>query len=298
MLHSSLLAITALFLSVTTGASAIALPAAEAAFEHGISEEGHLFKRASPGPTDTTFINNVLTTVNPIRAKYKANPLAWDATLASFALTKSNGCKLNHTVGSVSPRGSLFLLFPLSHFSSRFPFSSCHVMSPNILFLPLSLNPSLPFPFFGPSLTAFPFPSPPDRAPTAKTPTGGGPSRQPPPPISAQPSPRLLPLGRRRPRSRRTRAATCWEADILRRRCGKHPQELGALLAPTGACRIRTRIGGSIASFGRGGIWLGLMRGMLVLFEGDGIGFVRRGGRREWRDGVWIGGMRVRNGQF
>ncbi|KAH7630494.1 CAP domain-containing protein [Sordaria sp. MPI-SDFR-AT-0083] len=90
MIHSSLLAITALFLSAT---SAVALPA-DVAVE---KQDTHLFKRASPGPTDTTFINNVLTTVNPIRSKYKANALAWDATLAKFALTKSNGCKLNHT---------------------------------------------------------------------------------------------------------------------------------------------------------------------------------------------------------
>ncbi|KAK3502914.1 CAP domain-containing protein [Neurospora crassa] len=98
MLHSSILAITALFLSATT--SVIALPAAEAdlaALEHDTADTAaHLFKRASPGPTDTTFIKNVLNTVNPIRSKYKANPLAWDATLASFALKKSNGCMLNH----------------------------------------------------------------------------------------------------------------------------------------------------------------------------------------------------------
>ncbi|EGO59326.1 hypothetical protein NEUTE1DRAFT_121156 [Neurospora tetrasperma FGSC 2508] len=99
MLHSSILAITALFLSATT--SVIALPAAEAdlaALEHDTAEAAaHLFKRASPDPTDTTFIKNVLNTVNPIRSKFKANPLAWDATLASFALKKSNGCMLNHT---------------------------------------------------------------------------------------------------------------------------------------------------------------------------------------------------------
>ncbi|KAJ4413631.1 hypothetical protein N0V85_003494, partial [Neurospora sp. IMI 360204] len=90
MLHSSILAITALFLSATT--SAIALPAAEAdlaVLEHDTAEAtAHLFKRASPGPTDPTFIQNVLATVNPIRAKYQAKPLAWDATLARAALTK------------------------------------------------------------------------------------------------------------------------------------------------------------------------------------------------------------------
>lgn len=136
MLHSSILAITALFLSATT--SAIALPAAEAdlaALEHDTAAaEAHLFKRASPGPTDTTFIKNVLATVNPIRAKYKANPLAWDATLASAALTKSNGCKLNHTVGftimcsfsfhfSLPPSLSPFLPY---HPSSPIPPPSSH----------------------------------------------------------------------------------------------------------------------------------------------------------------------------
>ena len=103
MIHSSLLAITALFLSAT---SAVALPANVAVEK----QDTHLFKRASPGPTDTTFINNALTTVNPIRSKYKANALAWDATLAKFALTKSNGCKLNHTVSPFFP-----FLSSLSH---------------------------------------------------------------------------------------------------------------------------------------------------------------------------------------
>lgn len=126
MLHSSILAITALFLSATT--SVIALPAAEAdlaALEHDTADAAaHLIKRASPGPADTTFIKNVLNTVNPIRSKYKANPLAWDATLASFALKKSNGCLLNHTVSStlvsscpyvsLSPLLSSYLIILLS----------------------------------------------------------------------------------------------------------------------------------------------------------------------------------------
>ncbi|KAK3987241.1 hypothetical protein QBC44DRAFT_310647, partial [Cladorrhinum sp. PSN332] len=56
-----------------------------------------LTKRDSPLPTSPSFINFVLQTVNPIRAQHYASPLTWDATLASFALQKANGCKLNHT---------------------------------------------------------------------------------------------------------------------------------------------------------------------------------------------------------
>lgn len=57
-----------------------------------------LEKRSSPPPTDQAFIVNVLSYVNGIRSKHAATALNWDATLASFALKKSNGCKQDHTV--------------------------------------------------------------------------------------------------------------------------------------------------------------------------------------------------------
>jgi uncharacterized protein YkwD len=57
-----------------------------------------LEKRSAPRPTDPVFIANVLSYVNNIRRKHAATALNWDATLASFALKKSNGCKLDHTV--------------------------------------------------------------------------------------------------------------------------------------------------------------------------------------------------------
>ncbi|KAK4465794.1 CAP domain-containing protein [Cladorrhinum samala] len=56
-----------------------------------------LFKRDSPPPTAPSFISFVLGTVNPIRAQHAAQPLVWDPTIAAFALSKANGCKLNHT---------------------------------------------------------------------------------------------------------------------------------------------------------------------------------------------------------
>jgi uncharacterized protein YkwD len=63
-----------------------------------------LSRRSSPPPTDATFKANILSYVNSIRSKHAAAPLAWDATLATFALGKSNGCKLNHVVSATSYR--------------------------------------------------------------------------------------------------------------------------------------------------------------------------------------------------
>jgi len=77
------------FLLFLTAVCALAVP-----------ETHEITKRSSPPPTDVTFINTVLTTVNGIRSKHAAAAVTWDATLASFALQKSNGCKLNHVVGA------------------------------------------------------------------------------------------------------------------------------------------------------------------------------------------------------
>jgi len=54
----------------------------------------------SPSPTDTAFINRAIQKVNAIRAEYDAPDLVWSAEIAQVALKKSNGCILNHTVGS------------------------------------------------------------------------------------------------------------------------------------------------------------------------------------------------------
>ena len=61
-------------------------------------EERTIEKRSSPPPTNSAFKQNVLTYVNGIRSRHAAPPLTWDASLASYALRKSNGCKLDHNV--------------------------------------------------------------------------------------------------------------------------------------------------------------------------------------------------------
>jgi uncharacterized protein YkwD len=64
-----------------------------------VPEDGALAKRAiPPPPTDTTFINTVLTRVNYWRNKHAATPLTWDATLANFAKTSASKCNGQHTV--------------------------------------------------------------------------------------------------------------------------------------------------------------------------------------------------------
>lgn len=249
MLHSSLLAVTALFLSATT--STIALPAAEADLAIDTTEAGeaHLFKRASPGPTDTTFINNVLNTVNPIRSKYKANPLAWDATLASLALMKSNGCKLNHTVG---PRHPYFLsLFSCSSSYHTLLFSSPHphLLTPFqvLLFLPSPFNihhrtlsssanqlrPQGPYGENAYWWWTIPATSTPNFATTITKVFSSWTSQT---EIMAYQNGDLLGGG------------------TLRRRRGRPARASGVRLVPTDACRTRTRTGGFTASFGRGAI--------------------------------------------
>jgi hypothetical protein len=61
-----------------------------------------LSKRSSPPPPNDTFEANILSYVNNIRSNHAAAPLTWDATLATYALGKSNGCKVNHVVSTTS----------------------------------------------------------------------------------------------------------------------------------------------------------------------------------------------------
>jgi uncharacterized protein YkwD len=71
----------------------------EVASADPVPENGALAKRAvPPPPTDTTFINTVLTRTNYWRSKHAATPLTWDATLASFAKTSASKCNGQHTV--------------------------------------------------------------------------------------------------------------------------------------------------------------------------------------------------------
>ncbi|KAK4188291.1 CAP domain-containing protein [Podospora australis] len=61
-----------------------------------INRNNPLTKRDSPSPDDPAFIDTILEIVNPIRKDHAARNLSWDSTLASFALQKSNGCRLDH----------------------------------------------------------------------------------------------------------------------------------------------------------------------------------------------------------
>ncbi|KAK0721568.1 CAP domain-containing protein [Lasiosphaeria miniovina] len=59
--------------------------------------ETAIAKRDSLPPTNPTFINTALNAVNTIHGQHDAAKLTWDADLAAIALTKANGCTLNHT---------------------------------------------------------------------------------------------------------------------------------------------------------------------------------------------------------
>src|ERR1700722_1374089 len=62
-------------------------------------ENGALVKRTvSPPPTDTTFIDTILTRVNHWRSKHDATSLTWDATIASYAKTSASKCNGEYTV--------------------------------------------------------------------------------------------------------------------------------------------------------------------------------------------------------
>ncbi|KAK0636963.1 CAP domain-containing protein [Bombardia bombarda] len=83
--------------SLLTSALGTALLFSHGAVAHALPEIHVDNVTKSPPPTDKAFQQNVLTTVNNIRKKYKANPLIWNTTLASVTLNKANGCKLDHS---------------------------------------------------------------------------------------------------------------------------------------------------------------------------------------------------------
>ncbi|OQV01226.1 hypothetical protein CLAIMM_06618 [Cladophialophora immunda] len=73
--------------------SSIANPVGASA-PHGLP----LQKRAvPPPPTDTTFINTVLTRINAYRALHSAPAVSWGATLAQAAKTAATRCSPVHT---------------------------------------------------------------------------------------------------------------------------------------------------------------------------------------------------------
>ena|ERR1700722_231267 len=87
------------FPSLTSFVLLLTILTPEVASANPMPENGALAKRTvPPPPTDTTFINTVLTRANYWRSKHAAAPLTWDATLANFAKTSASKCNGQHTV--------------------------------------------------------------------------------------------------------------------------------------------------------------------------------------------------------